>query len=152
MNTLFHEFGHALHGLFARVKYPKFAGTNTYRRTSSSSRARSTRWDVCARRSSRTTRSTTKPASRCRRRFVDSIQASKAFNEGFATSEYLAAACLDQAWHSLGADDVVTDVAKFEADALAGGRLDNPAVPTRYSTTYFQHVLATSGYDAGYYS
>ncbi len=84
--------------------------------------------------------------------FVDRIQASKAFNEGFATSEYLAAAWLDQAWHLLGADDEVTDVAAFEADALAAVGLDNPAVPTRYSTTYFQHVFSTSAYDAGYYS
>jgi len=83
--------------------------------------------------------------------FVQKIQASAQFNEGFATSEYLAAALLDQAWHTLTADDIVTDVAAFEAGALARVGLNNPAVPTRYSSTYFQHTFS-GGYDAGYYS
>ena len=83
--------------------------------------------------------------------FVDKIQASSAFNEGFATSEYLAAALLDQAWHALPAGAVVDDVAAFEAAALSAAGLDNPAVPTRYSSTYFAHTFA-GGYDAGYYS
>jgi len=83
--------------------------------------------------------------------FVDKIQASSAFNEGFGTSEYLAAALLDQAWHTVTADDTITDVAAFEAAALADVGLDNPAVPTRYSSTYFAHTFA-GGYDAGYYS
>jgi peptidyl-dipeptidase Dcp len=83
--------------------------------------------------------------------FVDRIQASSAFNEGFATSEYLAAALLDQAWHARAAGSVVDDVAAFEAAALAKAGLDNPAVPTRYSSTYFAHTFS-GGYDAGYYS
>ena len=83
--------------------------------------------------------------------FVDKIQASSAFNEGFATSEYLAAALLDQAWHALGSDAAITDVAAFEAEALRAAGLDNPAVPTRYSSTYFAHTFS-GGYDAGYYS
>jgi peptidyl-dipeptidase Dcp len=84
---------------------------------------------------------------------VDRIRASETFNEGFATSEYLAAALLDQAWHTLSPDDAaaVEDVAAFEAAALADAGLDNPAVPTRYSSTYFAHVFS-GGYDAGYYS
>jgi peptidyl-dipeptidase Dcp len=83
--------------------------------------------------------------------FVDKIQASSAFNEGFATSEYLAAAMLDQAWHSIPAEARVTDVAAFEAHALAAAGLDDPAVPSRYGSTYFAHAFST-GYDAGYYS
>jgi peptidyl-dipeptidase Dcp len=79
------------------------------------------------------------------------VQASSTFNEGFTTSEYLAAALLDQAWHSIGADTLVTDVAEFEASALAAVGLDNPLVPTRYSSTYFAHIFS-GGYDAGYYS
>jgi peptidyl-dipeptidase Dcp len=84
---------------------------------------------------------------------VDRIRASETFNEGFATSEYLAAALLDQAWHTLTPDAAaaVQDVAAFEAAALADAGLDNPAVPTRYSSTYFAHVFS-GGYDAGYYS
>jgi peptidyl-dipeptidase Dcp len=83
--------------------------------------------------------------------FVDKVQASAAFNEGFKTSEYLAAALLDQAWHRIDSKTTVKDVAKFEATALHGFGLDNPAVPTRYSSTYFAHTFA-GGYDAGYYS
>jgi peptidyl-dipeptidase Dcp len=85
------------------------------------------------------------------RELVESLQASSAFNEGFKTSEYLAAAMLDQAWHRITADDHVTDDAGFEAAALAEAGLDNPAVPTRYSSTYFAHTFS-GGYDAGYYS
>ena len=151
VNTLFHEFGHALHGLFARVTYPKFAGTNTYRDFVEFPSQVNEMWmlwpEVLENYAKHYQTGEPMPAE-----FVERIQASKAFNEGFATSEYLAAACLDQAWHRLGPDDVVTDVAAFEAAALAEAGLDNPAVPTRYSSTYFQHVFATSSYDAAYYS
>jgi peptidyl-dipeptidase Dcp len=84
---------------------------------------------------------------------VQRIRDSETFNEGFATSEYLAAALLDQAWHTLDADAAaaVTDVAAFEAAALSSVGLDNPAVPPRYSSTSFAHVFS-GGYDAGYYS
>jgi peptidyl-dipeptidase Dcp len=82
---------------------------------------------------------------------VAKLEASRAFNEGFKTSEYLAAAMLDQAWHRISADDTVTDVDAFETDALSAAGLDNPAVPTRYSSTYFAHTFS-GGYDAGYYS
>jgi peptidyl-dipeptidase Dcp len=82
---------------------------------------------------------------------VDKLHASSSFNEGFETSSYLAAALLDQAWHALSADDEVTDVAGFESAALAKIGLDNLAVPTRYSSTYFAHTFS-GGYDAGYYS
>jgi peptidyl-dipeptidase Dcp len=90
--------------------------------------------------------------------FVDKLQASSRFNEGFATSEYLTAALLDQAWHLISAETStgsaqtpVTDVAAFEHNAIASFGLDNPAVPTRYSSTYFAHTFS-GGYDAGYYS
>jgi peptidyl-dipeptidase Dcp len=84
---------------------------------------------------------------------VERIRASEVFGEGFATSEYLAAALLDQAWHRLSSAEAaaVTDVAAFEARALADAGLDNPAVPTRYSSTYFAHTFS-GGYSAGYYS
>ena len=84
---------------------------------------------------------------------VARMLASETFDQGHATSEYLAAAWLDQAWHSLDAEAAaaVTDVAAFEAAALADIGLDNPVVPTRYSSTYFAHVFS-GGYSAGYYS
>lgn len=150
VNTFFHEFGHALHGLFARVTYPKFAGTNTYRDFVEFPSQVNEMWmlwpEVLANYAIHHQTGEPMPQE-----FVDKIQASSAFNEGFATSEYLAAALLDQAWHALPAGTVVDDVAAFEAAALASAGLDNPAVPTRYSSTYFAHTFA-GGYDAGYYS
>ncbi|QAV69705.1 M3 family peptidase [Salinibacterium sp. UTAS2018] len=151
VNTLFHEFGHALHGLFARVTYPKFSGTNTYRDFVEFPSQVNEMWMLWPEVLDNYAKhyETGEPMPR---EIVERIQASAAFNEGFLTSEYLAAALIDQAWHRIGADDDVTDVAAFEAQALAEVGLDNPAVPPRYSSTYFQHIFANSAYDAGYYS
>ena len=150
VDTFFHEFGHALHGLFARVTYPKFAGTNTYRDFVEFPSQVNEMWMLWPEvlENYAVHHETGEPMPRA---LVDSIQASSAFNQGFMTSEYLAATLLDQAWHSITADDAVTDVAAFEAAALAHAGLDNPAVPTRYASTYFAHTFA-GGYDAGYYS
>jgi peptidyl-dipeptidase Dcp len=151
VNTLFHEFGHALHGLFARVTYPKFSGTNTYRDFVEFPSQVNEMWMLWPEVLDNYAKhyQTGEPMPR---EIVERIQASAAFNEGFLTSEYLAAALIDQAWHRIGADDDVTDVAAFEAQALADVGLDNAAVPSRYSSTYFQHIFANSAYDAGYYS
>jgi peptidyl-dipeptidase Dcp len=150
VNTLFHEFGHALHGLFARVTYPKFTGTSVFRDFVEFPSQVNEMWmlwpEVLA--NYAVHHETGEPMPQ---ELVDKLHASEQFNEGFQTSEYLAAALLDQAWHSITADDEVTDVAAFEAAALAAVGLDNPAVPTRYSSTYFAHTFA-GGYDAGYYS
>ncbi|HUG50097.1 MAG TPA: M3 family metallopeptidase, partial [Terrimesophilobacter sp.] len=150
VTTLFHEFGHALHGLFARVTYPKFAGTDVFRDFVEFPSQVNEMWmlwpEVLA--NYAVHHATGEPMPQ---ELVDKLHASEQFNEGFKTSEYLAAALLDQAWHSIGADAAVTDVAAFEAAALAAVGLDNPAVPSRYSSTYFAHAFS-SGYDAGYYS
>ncbi|MFE4950742.1 M3 family metallopeptidase [Leifsonia sp. NPDC056665] len=149
-NTLFHEFGHALHGLFARVTYPKFAGTNVFRDFVEFPSQVNEMWMLWP-------EIVTNYAvhhetgERMPQELIDRLHASESFNEGFATSEYLAAALLDQAWHAITADDTVTDVAAFEAAALAAVGLDNPAVPPRYASTYFAHTFS-GGYDAGYYS
>ncbi|HEU4808573.1 MAG TPA: M3 family metallopeptidase, partial [Homoserinimonas sp.] len=150
VNTLFHEFGHALHGLFAQVTYPKFAGTNVFRDFVEFPSQVNEMWmlwpEVLANYAVHHT--TVEPMPQ---ELVDKLHASEQFNQGFATSEYLAAALLDQAWHLIAADAEVTDVAVFEADALASVGLDNPAVPPRYSSSYFAHTFS-GGYDAGYYS
>ncbi|MCU1407693.1 MAG: Dipeptidyl carboxypeptidase [Glaciihabitans sp.] len=150
VNTLFHEFGHAIHGLFATVSYPKFAGTNVFRDFVEFPSQVNEMWmlwpEVLANYAVHYQTGEAMPQE-----FVDKLQASSAFNEGFATSEYLTAALLDQAWHTIGAGDTVTDVAEFEAAALADFGLDNPVVPPRYSSTYFAHTFS-GGYDAGYYS
>jgi len=150
VNTLFHEFGHALHGLFAQVTYPKFAGTNVFRDFVEFPSQVNEMWmlwpEVLANYAKHHETGEPMPQE-----FVDKLQASSAFNEGFKTSEYLTAALLDQAWHLIDDKTEVTDVAKFEAEAIAGFGLDNPAVPSRYSSTYFAHTFG-GGYDAGYYS
>ena len=155
VNTLFHEFGHALHGLVAQVTFPKFAGTNVFRDFVEFPSQVNEMWllwpEVLANYAVHHVTGEPMP-----QQLVDKLHASEQFNEGFATSEYLAAAMLDQAWHRIGAnptgtDAAVTDVAAFEAEALASVGLDNPAVPTRYASTYFAHTFS-GGYDAGYYS
>jgi peptidyl-dipeptidase Dcp len=149
-NTLFHEFGHALHGLFARVTYPRFAGTNVFRDFVEFPSQVNEMWmlwpEILA--SYAVHHETGEPMPDD---LVAAVQASSAFNEGFLTSEYLGAALLDQAWHRIGVDDVVEDVDAFQAEALAAVGLDVPAVLPRYASSYFQHTFA-GGYDAGYYS
>ncbi len=150
VTTLFHEFGHALHGLFATVTYPHFAGTNVFRDFVEFPSQVNEMWilwpevlDNYARH-----HETGEPLDPA---IVERLRATETFDQGHATSEYLAAAWLDQAWHRLGTDTEVDDVAGFEAAALADIGLDDPAVPTRYSSTYFAHVFS-GGYSAGYYS
>ena len=150
VTTLFHEFGHALHGLFATVTYPHFAGTNVFRDFVEFPSQVNEMWilwpevlDNYARHHE--TGAPLDPA------IVERLRATETFDQGHATSEYLAAAWLDQAWHRLSVDADVEDVAAFEAAALTDIGLDDPAVPTRYSSTYFAHVFS-GGYSAGYYS
>ncbi len=150
VTTLFHEFGHALHGLFAQVTYPKFAGTNVFRDFVEFPSQVNEMWMLWPEiLENYAVHHVT--GERIPQDVIDRLQAAASFNEGFSTSEYLAAALLDQAWHRIGVGDEVTDVAAFEAQALAEVGLDNPAVPTRYSSTYFAHTFS-GGYDAGYYS
>ncbi|MFH8250008.1 M3 family metallopeptidase [Microbacterium sp. B2969] len=152
VTTLFHEFGHALHGLFATVTYPHFAGTAVFRDFVEFPSQVNEMWiywpEVLAKYARHIDTGEPLPSE-----VVEKLDASETFNQGFATSEYLAASWLDQAWHSLTSEESATavDVAAFEASALADIGLDNPVVPTRYSSTYFAHVFS-GGYSAGYYS
>ena len=150
VTTLFHEFGHALHGLFARVGYPHFAGTNVFRDFVEFPSQVNEMWILWSEVLDNYARhyETGEPLDAG---VVGRLRATETFDQGHATGEYLAAAWLDQAWHGVGADDDVADVAAFEAAALADIGLDSPVVPTRYSSTYFAHVFS-GGYSAGYYS
>ncbi|WP_460944889.1 M3 family metallopeptidase [Okibacterium endophyticum] len=150
VNTLFHEFGHALHGLFAQVTYPKFAGTNVFRDFVEFPSQVNEMWmlwpEVLENYAIHHRTGEPMPPD-----LVERLQASSSFNEGFATSEYLAAALLDQAWHTISSDDDINDVETFEAQAIASAGLDDEAIPPRYASTYFAHTFS-GGYDAGYYS
>ncbi|MEN9620596.1 MAG: peptidyl-dipeptidase Dcp [Actinomycetota bacterium] len=152
VNTFFHEFGHALHGLFAHVTYPRFTGTNVYRDFVEFPSQVNEMWmlwpEIVNDYAVHYQTGEPIPAE-----VLNRVRSAQLWGEGFKTSEYLAAALLDQAWHTLSAAEAaaVTDVAAFEAAALKRVGLDNPAVPTRYSSTYFAHTFS-GGYDAGYYS
>ena len=151
VETLFHEFGHALHGLIARTTYPRFSGTNVERDFVEFPSQVNEMWvtwpSVLANYAKHHETGASMPPE-----LVLGLSDSAGFNEGFATTEYLAAALLDQAWHRLTAAEAaaVTDVEAFEREALVAAGIDAPAVPPRYSSTYFAHTFS-GGYDAGYY-
>lgn len=156
VRTMFHEFGHALHGLFSHVRYPKFTGTRVPRDFVEFPSQVNEMWmlwpEVLANYAAH--HETGEPLPQ---EVVDRLQAAAKFNEGFATTEYLAASLLDLAWHTLTVEDLATpglldDVQAFEADALAKAGVAVAAVPPRYRTTYFAHIFTGSSYSAGYYS
>jgi peptidyl-dipeptidase Dcp len=150
--TFFHEFGHAVHGLLARVTYPHFAGTRVFRDFVEYPSQVNEMWmlwpEVLS--SYAVHHETGEPLPQ---ELVDRLVAAQSWGEGFATGEYLAAALLDQAWHALTVEEAeaVTDVQAFEAQALAHVGLANPLVPPRYRSTYFAHTFSYS-YDAQYYA
>ena len=148
--TLFHEFGHALHGLLSDVRYPTFAGTGVPRDFVEFPSQVNEVWlrdpTVVDRYARHHVTGEPLPDD-LRARLLDQAPA---FGEGFATTEYLAAALLDLAWHRLAPGEQVDDVEAFEAAALAAAGI--PAhLPPRYRSAYFNHVFA-GAYSAAYYS
>ena len=149
--TLFHEFGHALHGLLSQVKYPRVSGTAVQRDFVEFPSQVNEMWimwpEVLNNYARHYETGELMPPE-----WIDSLNAASTFNEGFATTSYLAAAVLDLAWHSLTSDEAekINDVEAFEAKALADYGLDFAPVPTRYRSTYFSHIF-DGGYSAGYY-
>jgi peptidyl-dipeptidase Dcp len=150
VTTLFHEFGHALHGLFSDVTYPRFSGTSVPRDFVEYPSQVNEMWALWPEVLSSYARhvETGEPLAADA---VAAMEAAALWGEGFATVEYLGATLLDQAWHRITPDTEVTDAQAFEADALAAAGVAFDLVPPRYRTTYFQHVFA-GGYSAGYYS
>ncbi|MCF3140401.1 M3 family metallopeptidase [Paenarthrobacter sp. AR 02] len=149
--TVFHEFGHALHGLLSDVTYPRFSGTSVPRDFVEYPSQVNEMWimwpEVLANYARHHETGEPLPQD-----IVDKLNDSLLWGEGFATTEYLGAALLDLAWHVLSAADVPDDVLAFEAKALAEAGVAHPLIPPRYRTGYFQHIFAGAGYAAGYYS
>lgn len=151
VTTLFHEFGHALHGLLSKVRYPSFSGTNVPRDYVEFPSQINENWAVDSTILRHYARhvDTQEPIPDT---LVNAIHASRQFGQGFATSEYLAAAVIDLAWHSLSTAEAqnltADDIDAFEQQALAAAGLE---VTPRYRSTYFAHVFG-GGYAAGYYS
>ncbi|MPV35732.1 M3 family metallopeptidase [Georgenia subflava] len=153
VRTCFHEFGHALHGLFSDVRYPTLSGTSVPRDFVEYPSQVNEMWmanpAVVSRFARHHVTGEPLPAE-----LLDQVLAVAGYGEGFATTEYLGAALLDQAWHQVRPERVPTaveEVQAFESEALVRARVAVDLVPPRYRSTYFNHTFG-GGYDAGYYS
>lgn len=152
VTTLFHEFGHALHGLLSDVRYPTLAGTNVPRDWVEFPSQINENWafepDIVRNYARHVDTGEVIP-----RELLDAVVAARQFGQGFATSEYLAAAIIDLAWHSLTEEEAgkVTSISDFEEKALEEAGLVVDELAPRYRSTYFNHIFG-GGYSAGYYS
>ena len=148
-STLFHEFGHALHGMFSNVTYPRFSGTWVHRDFVEFPSQVNEMWmlwpEVLANYAKHYQTGEPLPQE-----WVDNLKRAETFNQGQETTAYLAASILDLAWHELAADAQVDSVEEFEAAAIEAYGLSFAPTPTRYRSTYFSHIFA-GGYSAGYY-
>ena len=150
VTTMFHEFGHALHGIFADQTYPTVSGTNVARDFVEFPSQFNEHWalypDVLKHYALNI--KTHQPIPQA---LVDKIKKSQDWGQGYALAELLAASQLDMQWHALKADAPRQDVDKFESQALKATHTDYPDVPTRYRSSYFLHIWG-NGYAAGYYA
>lgn len=152
VTTLFHEFGHALHGLLSDVRYPRFSGTNVPRDFVEFPSQINENWalepSILSNYAFHVDTGEPIPGE-----LVEAVKRARTAGEGFATTEYLAASALDLAWHSLSPEEAaaVGDVGEFEQRALEEFGLDVANLAPRYRSSYFNHIFA-GGYSAGYYS
>ncbi|MDC9593557.1 peptidyl-dipeptidase Dcp [Xenorhabdus sp. IM139775] len=148
--ALFHEFGHALHGMFATQEYPSLSGTNTARDFVEFPSQFNEYWardpKVFAHYARHYQTGEAMPQA-----LVDKINKADKFNKGYSMTELLSAALLDMHWHMLAADQPQQDVDKFEAAALQQDNIHLSYVPPRYRSSYFNHIWG-GGYAAGYYA
>ncbi|HEY0349443.1 MAG TPA: M3 family metallopeptidase [Pyrinomonadaceae bacterium] len=148
VTTMFHEFGHALHAMFSNIRYPMLGGVSRDFVEFPSQFNEHWALDPTVFANYAKHYQTGKPMPQA---LVDKIKRSRTFNQGYAVTEYVSAALLDMAWHSLPADAPLQDVNGFEAASLKRFQVDLPQVPPRYHTTYFSHIW-DGGYSAGYYA
>jgi peptidyl-dipeptidase Dcp len=150
VTTLFHEMGHAVHGLFSDVTYPSQAGTSVPRDFVEFPSTSLEDWalypEVLQNYAIHHETGEAIPQE-----LIDKIIAARQFNQGFDTYEYLAATMVDMEWHLLGESAIPNDVVAFEQASLAKYSLNNPAIPPRYKSPYFSHIFS-GGYSANYYA
>jgi len=150
VTTMFHEFGHGLHGIFGNTVYPSLSGAQTARDFVEFPSQFNEHWAsypaVFAHYARHYKTGAAMPAD-----LVAKIKKSRTFNQGYALTELLAAAMLDLDWHTLPADTPLEDPDTFEKQALEKTHLSSDYVPTRYRSSYFLHIWA-NGYAAGYYA
>ena len=149
--TMFHEFGHALHGMFSDVNYPYFAGTSVPRDFVEYPSQVNEMWAVWPS-VLQNYAVHYKTGEAMPRELLEKVLSAQKFNQGFSTTEYLASSILDQALHQLQEKDVpkASDLLEFEKNTLTKAGIAFDAVPPRYRSTYFSHIIG--GYSAGYYS
>ena len=150
VTTMFHEFGHALHGLFANETYPTLSGTQVARDFVEFPSQFNEHWalypDVLKHYAIDYKTGKPMPDS-----LIAKIKKAETFNQGYALAEVVAAAELDMQWHLLSADAPKADVDTFETEALKSGHVDFAFVPPRYRSSYFLHIWS-NGYAAAYYA
>ncbi|MFI5196394.1 MAG: peptidyl-dipeptidase Dcp [Chitinophagales bacterium] len=150
VTTMFHEFGHGLHGLFADQEYISLSGSATARDFVEFPSQFNEHWaldpQVFKHYATHYQTGALMPQE-----LVDKIKRAATFNQGYLLTELLAAAQLDMQWHTIPASSPLQDVDKFEVEALHNTHLDLPQVPTRYRSSYFLHIWS-NGYAAGYYA
>jgi peptidyl-dipeptidase Dcp len=150
VTTMFHEFGHGLHGIFADQQYPVLSGTNTARDFVEFPSQFNEHWASYPQVFNNYAKHY-KTGAVMPKELVDKIKKAATFNQGYMLTEILAAADLDMQWHTLTADEPKQDVDAFEKAALAKTHLDLPQVPPRYRSSYFLHIWS-NGYASGYYA
>lgn len=150
VETMFHEFGHALHGLFGNQTYASISGTSTSRDFVEFPSQFNENWathpEVLNNYALHYKTGEVIPES-----LLKKIKDAGTFNQGYSIIENLCSSNLDMQWHTISVDDTIEDVAKFEEEALAKMKLNVDEVPPRYRSTYFAHIFS-GGYAAGYYS
>jgi peptidyl-dipeptidase Dcp len=150
VTTMFHEFGHALHGMLSNANYPSVSGTATPRDFVEFPSQFNEHWalepKVFANYAKHYKTGALMPQT-----LVDKIRKAGTFNQGFETTEYLEASLLDLAWHTLPPGSPQQDVDAFEAAALKRYNVSMTEIPPRYRTTYFSHIWA-GGYASSYYA
>jgi len=151
VTTMFHEFGHALHGMFSNVNYPSFAGTSVPRDFVEFPSQVNEMWSIWPE-ILKNYAVHYETGEAMPQELLDKVLATQKFNQGYITTEYLAASLLDQSWHQLKPEEVpnADGLLAFEAKALEDAGVALDIVPPRYRSTYFSHIIG--GYSAGYYA
>jgi peptidyl-dipeptidase Dcp len=151
VTTLFHEFGHVLHGLFSNVTYPTFSGTAVPRDFVEYPSQVNEMWADWPEVLTNYARHH-ETGEQIPQELLDRVMAAEQFNEGFRSTEYLAASIIDQALHQLPLEEIPSadELMDFEAQVLRDWGMDYAPIPPRYKYPYFSHIMG--GYSAGYYS
>ncbi len=150
VSTIFHEFGHSIHGMFASQKYPSLSGTNVPRDFVEFPSQINEHWalDPVVLKNYAVHYETKQPIPQA---LVDKIKKASTFNQGYMTTELVSAAELDMDWHTVSNESQFIPVLDFEKQSLASHGFNLATVPPRYHTPYFAHIWG-GGYSAGYYA